>query len=159
MGIRATAVIIVGLFAAGLVWAGCGGSSDSSSEVTASSLSKAQFIKQADAACKKGEEEVQSDFKAFASENENLANPTEDQFSELIETVLVANVEQELEDIRALGAPSGDEEKVEAILAAREEGVEEAEAQPKRAVESSLAGFEKANGLAKAYGLEACSNR
>ncbi len=158
MGIRVTALII-GLIAAGLVWAGCGGSSDSSSEVTASSISKGQFIKEADAACKEAEERIQKDFKTFTSENKNLANPTEDQFSELIETVLVANIEQELEDIRALGAPSGDEEKVEAILAARTEGTEEAEAQPKLAVQGTLPGFEKADKLATEYGFKTCATR
>lgn len=158
MGIRAIAPIACVLGVA-LVWAGCGSSSDSNSEVTASSISKAQFIKEADAACKKGEEEIQEDFKAFAAENASVKNPTEEQFSELIDAVLVANIEREVEDIRALGAPKGDEQEVEAILVAREEGIEEAEAQPKRAVQGNMAGFEKADKLAKEYGFGSCAQR
>ncbi len=157
MGIRVVA-LITGLLAAALIWAGCGGGGDST-EVTASSISKADFVKEADAACKKGEEAVQADFKTFLKENKNIQNPTETDYAGLVETVLVSNIEQEVEDIRALGAPSGDVDEVEAMLVAREEGIEEAEAQPKKAVQGNPAGFTKAGKLAQEYGLKVCGSR
>ena len=147
--------LIVGVLAVALVWVGCG-SSSGGDEVTASSISKAQFIKEADAACREGQKGVQNDFQAFVKENENLKNPTEAKYAELVETVLAPNIEQEVDDIRSLGAPDGDVEEIEAMLVAREEGLEEAEAQPKKAVQANLAGFTEAGKLAKGYGLKDC---
>jgi hypothetical protein len=158
VGIRTT-VLIIGLLATALAWAGCGGGDSGGGEVTVSSISKGELIKKGDAICKRTSEEVGKDFKTFAAENASTTNPTEEQYSELIDTVLVSNVEQEIADIQALGVPKGDEEEIEAILAAREEGIEEAEAQPKRAVQANMAGFEEGDKLAKQYGFVTCAHR
>jgi hypothetical protein len=140
---------------AALIVAGCGSGGDSNT----ASITKAQFVKQADAACKKGEEQIQADFKAYIEGHKNLTNPTEDDFAEVVDTVLAPNVEQEVGEIRALGMPSGDEAKIEAILDSVEEGREEAEADPKNAIQTTPASLEKANKLAKEYGLKVCGSR
>jgi uncharacterized protein with von Willebrand factor type A (vWA) domain len=144
--------LFAGLLAVGLVVTGCGGGGDSST-VT---ITKAEFVKKADAACKKGEERIQTDFRNYLKEHEELTEPTEEQFSKLVDVVLTANVEQELDEIRALGIPSGDDDQVEAFLEAREEGLEKAEAEPKAVVQGSESPFTKASKLAKEYGLKAC---
>jgi hypothetical protein len=105
-------VLVAAVLAAALVVTGCG-SSDS--------ISKAEFVKKADAVCKKGEEAVRKDFGAFAETHENVKKPTEADYAELVDAVVVENVEKEVDDLRALGAPEGDEGKVEAMLQAREE--------------------------------------
>jgi len=145
--------LLAGAAGVAVIAAGCGGGGDSST----ASITKAQFVKQADAACKKGEERIQADFQAYIKGHKNLSKPTEEDFAEVVETVVAPNVEQEVSEIRALGIPSGDEDKVEAILDSVEEGREEAEADPKNAVQTTPASLEKAKKLAKEYGLKVCA--
>lgn len=145
-------VLAAGALVAALVVAGCG-SSDSST----ASISKAEFIKKADAVCKKGEEEVQKDFGTFAKTHENIKKPTEADYAELVDAVLVENVEKEVDDFRALGAPEGDEGKIEAMLQAREESVKKAKDDPKAVVTGNEGIFGEAGKLAKAYGLKDCA--
>jgi hypothetical protein len=149
MGKQLIVLVAAGL-AAALVVAGCG-SSDS--------ISKAEFIKKADAVCKKGEEEVQKDFGAFAKTHENVKKPTEADYAELVDAVLVENVEDEVDAIRALGAPEGDEKEVEAMLKAREDSIKKAQANPKAVIRGNEDIFGEASKLAKAYGLKECGSR
>jgi hypothetical protein len=115
--------------------------------------------KKAEAACKKGEEEIQKDFATFGKEHENIKKPSEADYAELVDDVLVENAEQEVEEIRALGTPEGDEEKVEAMLEAREKGIESAQDDPKAVVRGGEDIFAEASKLAKEYGLEECGSR
>jgi hypothetical protein len=148
--------LLAGVVAAALAVAGCGSGGD---EVTASSLTKAEFIKKADAACKKSEDQIQADFAAYAKKHKDITKPTEADYAELIDVVLVPNVEQEVEDIRSLGAPSGDEDQVEAMLDALDEGIERAEDEPKVLISNSTKIFGKASKLAEDYGLKICGTR
>jgi hypothetical protein len=145
------------LFAAALAVAmvvtGCGGGDSSTASIT-----KAKFIKQADAACKKGEEEIQKNFAVYVKKHK-VEKPTEDDYAELIEVVLLPSAEQEIDDIRALGAPSGDEDQVEALLEAREASLEKAQAEPKLVIQNSKKIFGEASQMADEYGLKDCGNR
>lgn len=148
--------VLAGIVAVALIAAGCGSSSDKT-EVTASSLTKAEFIKKADAICSKGEKQIQGEFVAYATgHKEELEEPTEESFATLADTIIVPGVEQEIEEIRSLGAPKGDEEKVEAILASLEEGIEKADGTPRVMVENTSEVFAKSGKLAKQYGLQVC---
>lgn len=148
--------LLSGVVVATLAVAGCGGGDD---EVTVSSLTKAEFIKKADAACKKSEDRIQADFAAYATKHKDITKPTEADYAELIDVVLVPNVEQEAEDIRSLGAPSGDEDQVEAMLDALEESIEKAEDEPKVLISDSTKIFGESSKLAKDYGLKVCGTR
>jgi hypothetical protein len=143
------------LFAATLVAAlfvlGCGGGS--------ASISKAEFTKEAEAACKKNEEALQKDFQAFVKKHSNVTEPTEADYTELVDVVFVGNIEAEMKELRAIEIPNGDEEQVEALLDAREESLKKAEAESEEAITKSEKVFGKASTLAKEYGLEACSQR
>lgn len=145
---------LAGVLAIAMIVAGCGSSSDD----TTASLTKAEFIAQADAICKKGNGEIESEFESFAKENDIKENeePSKAQGAELVETVLVPNVENQSEEIRDLGAPSADEEEITAMLDALDEGVEEAEAEPETVFTSKTDPFGPANKIAKEYGLEVC---
>jgi hypothetical protein len=136
---------VVLLFA--LVAAGCGGGDD-----TTESLSKSQFLKQGNAICKKGEEErgkliidASGKMKKEASVREQ-----EDLVLEVLPTY--ENTTRELDD---LGAPEGDEEKVDAIVEAMEEAVEKVEANPGSALVASYP-FKEPNELVEKYGLKSC---
>jgi hypothetical protein len=151
--------LVVGSLAIALIVAGCGGSGDG--EVSTSSLSKAEFIKKADAACTRGNKRVEADFATFIKKThfQLSENPTKAEVDSLLHTVVIPAVEREVAEIRALGAPSGDEERIEAILVAVEEGIETAEKNPKIALENTSIAFGIAQRLAKEYGLQVCTQR
>jgi hypothetical protein len=148
-------VLLAGVVAIAAVVAGCG-SSDDSSDTTA--LTKQQFIVQADAICKKGNNEIDEGFESFAKENNIPQNqePSKEQGKELVETVLVPNLDTQSEEIRALGAPSGDEDEVSAMLDSLDESVEEAEDDPEAIFDSKSDPFAKPDELARDYGLKVC---
>ena len=144
-------MLFAAALAAALFMLGCGGDS--------ASITKAEFTKQAEAACKKNEEALQKDFQAFVKKHSNVTEPTEADYAELVGDVFVGNIEAEMKELRAIEIPSGDEKQVEALLDAREESLKKAEAEPEEAITKSENVFGKASKLAKAYGLEACSQR
>ena len=146
---------LIGVAAIAAIVAGCGSSDDE----TTSSLTKAQFIAQADAICKQGNAEIESEFEAFAKKNNIDENeePSKAQQAKLSETILVPNVSNQAEEIGDLAAPSGDEDEVSAMLDSLDEGVEEVEANPQAPFESKQPNpFGPANKIAKEYGLEVC---
>jgi hypothetical protein len=151
---RQSIALLAGVLVVGIVVAGCGGGDSS-----AASITKAEFIKKADAACEKGEKEIEKDFAAYSKSHENLKEPTKDDYSELVDAVFVPNAEQELDEIQALGAPTGDEEQIDTMLEARKESIAAAENEPEQAVTNSSSLFGESSQLAKAYGLKVCGRR
>jgi hypothetical protein len=78
----------------------------------------------------------------------------------MVGTVIVPSVQKEIKEIKALGVPSCDEEKVEAMVGALEEGVETAEDDPQAVVKgSSDVIFGIASRIAGEYGITGCSVR
>jgi hypothetical protein len=77
----------------------------------------------------------------------------------IVTTAMVPNVSREAKELRALGAPDGDEEKVDAMITALEEGVETAERDPRVVTKSSDVVFGISSRIAAEYGLAACSRR
>jgi hypothetical protein len=146
---------VIALFAATLAVAlfvlGCGGDS--------ASISKAEFVKKAEAVCEKGEESIRKDFKAFVAKYESATKPTKADLAALVSAVISGNIEAEVKELRAIGTPSDGGQQVEALIDAREESLKEAEAEPQEAIADGEKVFGKASKLAKAYGLKACSER
>ncbi len=151
--------VLAGIVAIAVIAAGCGSSSSgSTSSESSSSLTKAEFIKAADAVCEKGNESITGEAEEFAEENNiDTEKPTTAEQEEVVSEVVGPAIRQQAEDISALGAPSGEEAEVEAIVEAVEAGAEEAEEDPGSLVEGEGGGpFAEANKLAKAYGLKVC---
>jgi hypothetical protein len=138
-----------------MIAAGCGGGGDSTTD--SSSLTKAEFLKQGNAICAKGNKEIQDGFEEFEEENGlQKKQPTEEQLTEAIETIVLPSVSGQVEGIEALGAPSGDEAKVEAITDAVTEAVEEGEEDPASLTSEKADPFAEANELSNEYGLVKC---
>ena len=135
--------------------AGCGGSS-SSTESTAS-LSKAEFLKKGNAICKKGNESINSEFEEFDKENKlsETAEPPKEAQEEAVEQVLIPAINRQIEEVKALGTPEGDEGELAELISAEEGVVEEAEENPLLLFEST-AKQKEANKLATDYGLTVC---
>ncbi len=147
-------LLAVAVIAASIA-AGCGGDSGDD----ANSPSKAVFIKKADAVCQKGTARMQRAFLSFLNKHKDLKRPSKSEYEKLVGALLVPSVEKEVKELRALAAPSGDEDAVDAIIGALEEGIETAEANPAAVANSSDAIFGIASRLAGEYGLETCGSR
>jgi hypothetical protein len=151
---------LLAVIAALVIVAGCGGGSDSSSstEATTSSLTKAEFLKQGNAICAKGNKEIEEGFEEFGKEHgfSKKKQPTQAELEEAAEEVLIPNIRREIDGIRALGAPSGEEAEVEAVLAAAETGLEKGEEDPGVMIEEGEGPFKEANKLSREYGLVKC---
>jgi outer membrane murein-binding lipoprotein Lpp len=147
------------VLASALLVAGCGGSSNDSTDTT-SALTKQQFIAQADAICKQGNEEIEEGFESFAEQNDIPKNqePSKAQGKEIVETVIVPSIGSQAEGIRALGFPSGDEDELSAMLDSLDEAVEEAEEDPEALFAAKSDPFAKPNELAQDYGLKTCGD-
>jgi hypothetical protein len=147
---------LAGLAVLAVVVAGCGSSSDDTSSTA--SLSKAEFVKQGNAICKEGNEKIESEFEKFAKEN-NLSKkkaPTEAQLEEAAHKFLIPTITKQVEGLRALGAPSGEEEKVNTLLDDAEEALEEVEEDPSLLSDEKNEPFEDVNKEARAVGLTTC---
>jgi len=154
---RGAFAVLAGVLASVVLMVGCGGG-DSETAVAESSISKAEYVKKAEAVCKKGNEELEADFAAFVRKAGN-AKPTDALYTSLFEEVVEPNVSAELEALRELDVPEGDADKVEEMLAAREESIALAEEEPKAIIQDSEKVFGSSTKTAKAYGLKACASR
>ena len=148
-------VFFVTVLAGAMLVAGCGSSDDNDSTTA---LSKAEFVKQGNAICRKGNEEIEEGFEEFAKEKNLGKNkePSEADFEEAAETVLVPGVSKQIDGLRALGAPEGDEGEVDQLLTGAEEALEEIEGDPAKATEENGGPFVKVNKEAREYGLTVC---
>jgi hypothetical protein len=147
LGVLASALVVA------LLAGGCGGSS--SDDTATASISKAAFIKKANAICEKSAEKLHTDFLAFYEPGNNSKTPKAES-EEYIEKVVRPDFTQQTTEISALGAPDGSEDQVEALVAAVEEGLVKAEAKPTELVTANAELFANAIKLATAYGLDAC---
>lgn len=152
--------------AAGLLAAGCGdddddtttaattttteaGATGATGAATGEPLTKAEFIKQADAACTAGDKRIDAAFRDLGS-----GQPSDQEIEQVVTDTVVPEIQGEIDAIRALTPPEGDEDEVSAILDAAQEALDEIEQDP-----SSLQSgnpFKEANQLGQDYGLKVC---
>lgn len=130
-----------------LAVAGCGGGDDDE-------LTKAEFVKQGNAACKESKTEQQQLFQTV-SKSIKPSEVTKADQEKLVTEVLIPPYEKNIETLDDLGAPAGDEEEVEAIIKAMESSIDKVEANPLVALRTTLQ-FAGANSLAAKYGLTDC---
>jgi len=143
-------VALVGVLALLVLSAGCGSGDDNS-------LTKAEFVKQADAICKKGEKKkndsLVSAYKKVGSENKESKNAQE----EIIVDVALPPISKMIEELDGLGALNGEEEKAERMVEAFEEEAENVEEDPAGTIAGKVGNFDEANKIAKELGMEDCS--
>lgn len=133
--------------------AGCGGGDSTTDETV--TLTKAEFISQGDAICKEANEENEAEAEEFAEENGfTLEKASKDQLEEAVAEVLVPSLNQQMEELDALGAPEGDEDQVEEIIVSVEDAAEEIEDDPSLVFEEKT--LRKPGQLAAAYGFKVC---
>lgn len=150
---KTTGSLLSCALALGLVASGCGGSDDSSSDATTTpSPTKAEFLQKGNAICDAANAQLQADFEALGTNQ-----PTQAQLEQVVADKLVPSVEGQIADLRALGAPDGDEDQVKAILDAAGAGIAKVKADPALiASNGSHDPLKESNELANAYGLTGC---
>ncbi len=144
-------VPLVALAAVGAALAsGCGGGGSSSS--TTAALTKDEFIAKADAICKQGNQDVNAEAKKTFSQGQQ---PSQQQVTQFVNDALIPSIQSQVDGIRALTPPAGDEDTINAMLDDVESALDQAKQDPASVV-SGGGTFAKANQEAQAYGLREC---
>jgi hypothetical protein len=142
---------------------GCGADSSSNGaqnspvEVQTGSLSKAEFIKRADAICEEQRKKYSVAYVAYATQHEKQfwvrrAATT----SDLTATVLVPNYEKRIEELASLGAPPSDKDQMTAFLRAFEDSLQAAHEHPVTSTTSLERILTKPYEAEQRYGLQGC---
>jgi hypothetical protein len=159
---RGPIALLAIVLAAALIVAGCGGGGSDSTATgsdgdSSASLSKAEFIKEADAICKEGGKQAQSEFAAFLKESKipEGKEPTDAQWEEIGTQILAPVLQQQVDEIRQLGTPAADEAQIEIFLEGVDKAVEEVEEKPVIAKEPSEL-LADAHRTIKGYGFKVC---
>jgi hypothetical protein len=151
------ALVAVGLILA-LVIGACG--SDGGTETSAvRTIPKAEFMKKVTAICAQANNEIGRVYNQYAQPPYPGGKPpTSEDMNKVAEEVVIPARAKQVRRIRALGAPPGEERKVDEILEAIEEGIEEGE-RDRRTLRGADAeyGFTRALNLQIDYGLEECA--
>jgi hypothetical protein len=154
------ALALTGLAVTGVVaLGGCGGGDDTTSTVPtvsqtsttapAPALTKEQFIAQADAICAAGDKTINAAVQALGDDQPSQADLQ--QFAQ----IAVPALQVQVDAIRALPPPSGDEEQITSMLDAVQDGVDEIKSDPS-AIEADP--LKQADELAQDYGLQQCGS-
>ena len=152
---KALLAALAALLALGVLVTGCGSSDDETTTDESVTLTKTEFIKQGDAICKKGNDESEKEAEEFAEENGfTLEKASEEQLEDAVSEVLVSNLNRQVEELDALGAPEGDEDQVEEIIVSLEGAVEEIEDDPGTVFEGEV--LKEPSELAEDYGFKVC---
>jgi hypothetical protein len=132
------------LLAAGLLAAGCGGGDDN--------LTKAEFLKQGNAVCKKGNDQIDK----AARQTFGKKHPSQAELNTFANDTLIPVVQQEIDGIRDLNPPSEDEDQVNAIVDEAQAALDKGKDDPSLLTNEKADPFKKANKLANDYGLKEC---
>ncbi len=150
-------LVVMAALVVGVCVAGCGSSSNSTSTETTATVSKAEFVAKGNAVCVKGEKAQEAEINAYVKKH-GLENkePSKAQEAELVETVLVPNVQSQINGVKALGAPSGEEQQVSSALELSQQTLEKIEANPELAFGKKNT-FAAAGKQLHALGLKKCA--
>jgi hypothetical protein len=152
---RNSFLALAGALAIGAIAAGCGSSNDNSTSTTAA-LSKAQFLKKGNAVCKKGNQQINKVGRQTFGTKGNHKKPTKAEQKKFATDTLIPGIQTQIDGVKALGPPKGDEAKVKAIVVSAQASLDKAKTDPTILLKSKTNPFAKTNKLSNAYGLTAC---
>ncbi len=153
--------MLIAVVAVGAGLAGCGGDDSSTTDATTSGVTgftgeaptdPISYHLAADKYCRAAEKELdRASADAFAG-----GTPTPEELTDFVNDVYLPVMRRQMEQIRTIPIPEGEEEAVNAIYEAFDEGLAEAEANPEDLVNGPPAGIERASALAVEYGFDDC---
>lgn len=139
---------------AAIAIAGCGGGSDETASGESETLSKAQWVKQADAICAKANSRQEAVLRKEAQEAGGA--PTKSEQEDFVHNAGVPPLREAAASLGELGAPAGAEEKAEAFIDALEKATDEIEAEPLEFIEAKSQAFTPVERQAEQLGLKVC---
>jgi hypothetical protein len=128
--------------------ASCGGGEEDS-------LTKKEFQQQATVICHKGEQEREEALSAAIQEFEEGEGKPDAKAQEEVVLTVLDSYDRMTSSLADLGAPEGEEEKVEGIIAAMEDTAAKVRANPQTATGSGVP-FKEPNEMLADYGLKDC---
>lgn len=144
---------------AGIAWvvSGCGGGSGDSS--TVETISKAAYIKKADAACARAGKQGEAELQAFIKKHKlkKGKEPNNLEVTEIGRDILLPLLEQQRDDFKT-AVPRGGKEDIESFYNAMDEAIALLKKNPTLA-KSSPELLKRVDRLAKEYGFKVCGNR
>ena len=150
MNIRKTSAMAAALSAL-LLFAvsGCG---DDETTSSTTALTKQEFLDQGNAICDAGNKDIDAEAQDIFSGGKQ---PSSDELEQFATGTLIPSVQGQIDDLRALGAPEGDEEQVSQILDSAESDLSDLKSDP--SLIASGDPFAETNQELKAYGLTTCA--
>lgn len=158
----ATVMLAVGCGGGSDDGSGSGGGSESAAsapEAAESSLTKAQFAKQANGLCGEERSESIEELTSFAQQHAKEGKPERTLLKDMLREAILPRIERELVALAELGAPAGDGEEIQAFLDAEYEAYKKASALEEPKTLQQVEGlFAKSGSIARAYGIGVCAN-
>lgn len=149
-------VLTVCLMAVTALGCGGGGSAQDQTIAANASLTKAAFVKQATAICDRGKARMVGEFQSYQQRAKQPVSAT-DPGIEVIETIFIPRLSEQLEEIRALGAPPKDRAQIETYLVGTREALEQVEDRKLSANKDLLTTFKSAGAIALDLGIKPCA--
>lgn len=151
----AVALLVIAVAATPL-W-GCGGGSDGADagQKQAGKGDKKAFLEEANAICAEGKSRGLARVRVYLKRHEESSESKATLIAQALEVEFLPQIGKQVEEIRELDVPPGDEQQVDAILTAMEEAVDRAG----RRGGSGQPGlsFKRSASLARGYGLTDCA--
>jgi hypothetical protein len=149
-------LLVTGTIAAVAVGCGSDDSGSSSESGQAGSITNAKFVTQANTICLQARNKMRSDIAAWVRENGSAV--PHDAGVKASRATLLPTLQSQVEEIRELGAPDGEEDQVDAFLAAMQDAVDaNMENDVSLYDESFSKAFSQSGELARALGINACA--
>jgi hypothetical protein len=148
MRIKATILVAAAVALAGIA-AGCGDDNNDSTTSAAETISKADFVAKANQICKQGNADIDQAGKQLPH------NLNEAQLEDFASSTLVPKVQSQIDGVKALGAPAGEEAQVNKLLATVQADLDQLKADPSKIKDDHL--FDDSDQQAKALGLNECA--
>ena len=148
MKLNATLATACVLVIAGVA-AGCGDDNGDGTTTAAASISTADFVAQANQICKQGNAEIEKAGKKLGQ------SVNEAQLEDFAANTLVPSIQGQIDDVKALGAPAGQESSVNQLISTVQGDVDQLKADPSKVKDDHL--FDDANRAANDLGLKECA--
>jgi hypothetical protein len=144
---------------AAVLMVGCGG--DDSADTAfppgvSRPIAKVEFLRDADRICESTNARIEAAADELVGDRHD---PPPAEVRRIVVGIAIPALEAEVRAIRALGAPAGDERRVEAIVAATERGIEQIRSDPAGVLDGPPQALREASRLALAYGSSSCDVR
>ena len=141
-------IAVAATLTVGLIAAGCGSTSKTTNASTTAALSKPEFLAQGNAICAQGNQTLGAAEKALGKQ------PSEAQFKAYVADTFAPTVQKQIDGIRALAAPTGDQASITNMLGVAQTELNQVKRNPVMLNEKTFVSFAK---LAHPYGLSACA--